>query len=142
MPTQLSPSGCSPSTLNQSCSHQKNCLQNLMKLHKNTPEPFIFFMAGSLSATANIHIRQLSLFGMITRLPDNILHVFAHSKLASDPDSSSSWFIQIQHLCTKYSLPSPLSLLTNPPTKSTYKNLIKKKLVDFWQQELRDETKT
>ena len=57
-----------------------------MKLHQKTPEWFIFFMAGSLGATVYIHLMQLSLFGMITLLPDNILHKIALSKLASEPD--------------------------------------------------------
>ena len=57
-----------------------------MKLHQKTPECFILFMAGSLGATVYIHLMQLSLFGMITLLPDNILHKIALSKLASEPD--------------------------------------------------------
>ena len=118
-------------------SHQKNCLQNLQKLHQNTPECFILFMAGSAGATANFHTRQLSLFGMITRLPNNILHKLAESKLYSEADNSSSWFIQIRHLCIQYNLPSPLSLLANPPTKSAFKSLVKKKVLDYWQSKLR-----
>ena len=46
--------------------------------------------------------------------------------LPNCPDKSSSWFIQIRHLCSQYSLPSPL---------------VKKKVVDFWQQKLREQAK-
>ena len=98
-------------------SHHKNCLQNLMKLHPNTPEPYILFMAGSLGAKADVHLKQLSLFGMITRLPNNIIYKIAFTKLSSDPDSSSSWFVQVRKLCAQYGLPSPLSLLSSPPSK-------------------------
>ena len=102
-------------------SHHKKTLLNLQKLPRKTPECFVMFLAGSIGATANLHIRQLGLFGMITRLPDNILHKIAMNKISSEPDSSSSWFVQVRHLCTQYGLQSPLSHLLNPPTKQIVK---------------------
>ena len=51
--------------------------------------------------------------------------------------SSMSWFVQIRDICLKYSLPHPLSLLQNPPTKATYKHLVKSKVLDYWENELR-----
>ena len=127
------------SEINVLHSHHSKSLLNLQKLHKNTPESFILFMAGSTGLTASLHTRQLSLFGMITRLPENILFKFAQKKLYSEPDNSSSWFVQVRNLCTKYKLPSPLFLLANPPSKSSFKNLVKKKVLDFWQNLLRSE---
>ena len=120
-------------------SHHKNILQNLQKLHKNTPESFILFMAGSIGATATVHMKQIALFGMICRLPENILNKIAAHKLHSEPDNSSSWFVKIRHLCIKYALPSPLFLLSHPPPKSSFKNLVKKRIVDFWQEKYRTE---
>ena len=110
-----------------------------MKLHPNTPEPYILFMAGSLGAKADVHLKQLSLFGMITRLPNNIIYKIAFTKLSSDPDSSSSWFVQVRKLCAQYGLPSPLSLLSNPPSKCTYNSTVKKHVVDYWEQLMRNE---
>ena len=120
-------------------SHHKNCLQNLMKLHPNTPEPYILFMAGSLGAKANVHLKQLSLFGMITRLPNNITYKIAFTKLSSDPDSSSSWFVQVRKLCSQYGLPSPLSLLTSPHSKCSYNSLVKKHVLEYWEEFMRSE---
>ena len=117
-------------------SHHKNSLLYLQKLHKNTPESFILFMAGSTGLTASLHTRQLSLFGMITRLPENILFKVAQNKLSTEPDSFSSCFVQIRHLCKQYGLPSPLLLLSNPPSKASFKNLVRKKILDFWQTKL------
>ena len=84
--------------LNILFSHHKNTLQNLQKLYRNTPECFTLFMAGSPGASAAVHIKQLSLFGMILRLPGSILHRIAKSKLYSEADESSSWFVQIRQL--------------------------------------------
>ena len=137
-------SGVAALTLNKSemsilHTNHKNVIQSLQKLHKKTPECFSLFLGGSLGATATTHLRQLALFGMICRLPENILNAIARDKLYSEPDSSSSWFVQIRHLCTQYSLPSPLFLLYNPPPKSSFKTLAKKRIVDYWQEHYRSE---
>ena len=120
-------------------SNHKNVLQSLQKLHKNTPECFIMFMGGSLGATAIVHMKQLSLYGMICRLPENILNRIAAHKLYTEPDNSSSWFVEIRHLCQQYALPTPLFLLAHPPPKQTFKSLVKKKNVDYWQKKYRTE---
>ena len=123
-------------------SHHKNILQNLLKLYHNTPECFTLFMAGSPGATASIHIKQLGLFGMLLRLPGTILHRIAKKKLHSSPDESKSWFIMIRHLCFKYNLPSPLFLLSHTPSKTSFKSLVRRKVIDFWQTKLRDDAST
>lgn len=97
-------------------------------------------MAGSPGATASIHIKQLGLFGMLLRLPGSILHRIARKKLHSAPDDSNSWFIQIRHLCVKYNLPSPLFLLSHTPSKTSFKSLVRRKVIDFWQTKLRDDS--
>ena len=54
--------------------HHKNILMKLMKFPDKTPDQVVFFLAGSLPAEGLLHFRQLSLFGMIRHLSDNILH--------------------------------------------------------------------
>ena len=54
--------------------HYKVSLERLQRLYKATPAPVVFFLAGSLPAPGLLHLRQLSLLGMIARLgPDSIL---------------------------------------------------------------------
>ena len=117
--------------------NHKQIIQSLQKLNHNTPECFILFMGGTLGASAAVHIKQLTLFGMICRLPDNVLNKIAAHKLHTEPDNSSSWFVEIRQLCNQYSLPSPLFLPAHPPPKSSYKSLVKKRVVDFWQHKYR-----
>ena len=119
--------------------HLKEVLQNLQRLHKKTPECYVNFMAGNPGATALIHIRQMSLFGMVCRLHDSILHRLASHLLLTEPDNSRSWFVSIRHLCAMYDLPSPLSLLSSPPTKDALKTLVKKKFIDHWQKKFRSD---
>ena len=105
--------------------HYKETLEALQKLYQLTPEPVVFFLAGSLPFPAHLHIRQLTNFAMICRLPENILHKFANFVFTSLPDSCPSWFKQIKTLCYQYDLPHPILLLQTPPIKSTFFQKVK-----------------
>ena len=110
-----------------------------MKLHDKTPDTFVYFISGSLPAAALVHMRQLGLFNMICHLPNNIMNRIAKHALMTEPDTSRSWFIQIRRLCDMYDLPSPLVLLTDPISKDKLKNLVKSKVMDYWEKILRHE---
>ena len=114
-------------------SYVKTTTQNLLKLHPKTPEPFVFLISGTLPGEAVLHLRQLSLFLMICRLPDNILHAVAHQELLS-PRTSKTWFGQLEEVCFQYALPHPLQLLEYPPERENFKKLVKLKVADFWKQ--------
>ena len=46
-------------------SHVKETFSRLLKLHPKTPSPVVFFLAGRLPGEAQLHQKQLMLFGMI-----------------------------------------------------------------------------
>ena len=120
--------------------HYKLKLESLQHLHKATPQPVVYFLGGSLPLPALLHIRQLSLLSMIAQLgPEHILHQHACRVLTHRCPSPHSWFHQVGQLCSQYHLPAPLSILTDPPTKSSLKRLIKSRVVDFWETKLRAE---
>ena len=106
-----------------------------MKLHENTPECVVFFLAGSLPGSALLHLRQLSLFGMISRLSQNILRSIALDMLVEAKTTCYSWFQQIRNICVQYQLPHPLTILENPPSKGVFKKLCKLKVVEYWRNE-------
>ena len=110
--------------------HQKETLQNLLRLLSNTPQPVLYFLAGSLPEEALVHLRQLSLLGMITRLQGSTLHKHALNSLDSKP-SSASWFHRVRDLCLQYQLPHPVFLLSaaTPLSKEAYKSQ-----QGFWEQ--------
>ena len=75
---------------------------------------------------------------MVSRLDSSsILHRHATFVLSNAKPSSHSWFLQIRDLSMKYSLPDPLTILTNPPSKASFKRSTKAKIVDFWETKLR-----
>ena len=58
--------------------HVNLTTENLLKLHPKTPEPVVFFQAGKLPGEALLHLKQLTLFGMICHLGGgNILNNLA-----------------------------------------------------------------
>ena len=117
--------------------HYKSSLESLQKLYPKSPASFVLFMAGSLPGTAIIHLRQLTLFSMICRMPSDPLNLHARYTLVSSKPSTHSWFHQIRDLCLQYCLPHPMVLLDNQPTKEQFKKLAKTHVHDFWETKLR-----
>ena len=116
----------------------KRTLQNILKLSVNSPSALVYFTAGSLPATAILHLKQISLFSMICRLEGDPLNQLAWQVLHKY-QSPQSWFVQVRNLFLQYHLPHPLLLLQNPPDKEAFKKLAKAKVVDFWERKLRAE---
>ena len=122
--------------------HYKVKLENIQKLHQKTPDCVVHFLAGSLPASALLHLKQLTLFGMISRLPGNILHRIGKYILTTSSDSSKSWFFHKRTISQRYGLPHPLLLLESPLTKTAFKNLIESKVLDYWENSLRESAST
>ena len=102
------------------------------------------FLAGSMPATALLHLKILGLLVMISRLgPGNILHQHGrHVLLNPDRENvSKSWFVNTRLLCQQYSLPDPLLIQQSPPTHYYWKNLTKSKVLDWWQVKIQGEAK-
>ena len=119
--------------------HYTGTLRKLLKACPNTPRSFVHFMCGSLPASAFLHLRQLGLFCMITRLPDDPLNLQARHVLTTHPPTSKSWFMKVRSLCLQYDMPHPLQLLNNPLSKDAFKKLSKSKVINHWEIFLRSE---
>ena len=122
--------------------HHKVNLQRLQRLHQATPECVVFFLGGSLPGTGILHLRMLSLLGMIARLgDDHILHKHGRHTLLNQENNnvSKSWFTEMRCICKDYKLPDPLLVLQSPPGVYYWKNLTKSKVLDWWQIKLRGE---
>ena len=93
-------------------------------------------LAGSLPFPALLHIKQLGLFSMITREPNNILHSMAKYMLTTLPENTRTWCGKIRDLCYMYGLPHPLALLNEHPGKEAFKNETKLKVQEYWHSKL------
>ena len=116
--------------------YYKGCLEGLMKLYMKTPACVVYFLAGSLPASALMHLSMFSLFSMLVRLVDSPLARLARHCLTSSPLPPKSWFTVLNNLCALYELPSALTFLESPPPKAAMKTLVKKKVIDFWEKKL------
>ena len=120
--------------------HYTNTLLRLLRLHDKTPRSVVHFLAGSLPASALLHMRQMGLFSMICRLDSrNLLYVCANEIFTNDQCHRSSWFRQIYNICDLYSLPEPHSIFNSPPPKNQLKLIVRKKVISHWEKILRDE---
>ena len=54
--------------------HHKDTLRSMQRVLQNTPQTVTCFLTGSLPGTAILHLRQMTIFGMITRLGGSLLH--------------------------------------------------------------------
>ena len=119
--------------------HFKRHMERILKVHSSTPDCFVWFLAGCLPVEALLHLRQMSLFSMVARLRDGDNPLANHARyiFSSAKPSSRSWFLQLQSIFLKYSLPHPICFLNNPPSKQSFKHLAKSAVVDYWEQTLR-----
>jgi hypothetical protein len=115
----------------------KRTLLGLLKIPVNTSPSIVYYISGTLPASALIHLRRLSLFGMITRLKDDPLHMHAIQVLLTSSACPKSWFVGVRDLLLQYQLPHPLVLLGSPQSKERFKNLVKSKVLDYWHTKLR-----
>ena len=115
----------------------KNTLVNLQKLSPRTPPCVTYFLGGHMPATALLHVRQLTLFGMVCHQRDSVLYKILEYQITTARISNGSWVMKIRQLCIQYDLPSPMSLLLEPLPKPHYKALVKSSVLSYWLVKLR-----
>ena len=99
-------------------------------------------MAGCLPAVAVVHLKMLSLLGMISRLEaGSILQEIGRNALLSATPNKKSWFIKIREICTQYCLPDPLLVLQDEMSKEAWKNKCKATILSYWGNRLRGQSK-
>ena len=121
--------------------HHRVTMCRLQKLPSTTPDCVVYFLAGSLPCTALLHLRQLSLLGMLARLGETSpLQVKGRQVLLSqNPSASKSWFLEVRTISQQYGLRDPLLVLQSPPTKESWKRECKAKVISWWEVRLRGE---
>ena len=121
--------------------HHKDTIKRIMKLPEDTSDCAVFFIAGSLPSTAILHLRILSLFSMICKLPGNILQSVGFSALTVAKPSARSWFQEVRNLCIQYNLPHPINLLQSPEQPEKFKAVCKANVMEYWHARLSRKTR-
>ena len=73
----------------------KKTTRNLQKLMPSTPACVVAFLGGVLPGTAVLHLKQLGIFGMITRKKGSILWRHGLHVLTVSRPTAQSWFQQV-----------------------------------------------
>ena len=79
--------------------HHREINSNLQRLLPATAGSVIYFLAGSLPGEALLHLRQLSIFGMISCLKNSLSHQVASTLLSSNVVPAKSWIFQSWEHC-------------------------------------------
>ncbi|CAG2187006.1 unnamed protein product [Mytilus edulis] len=111
----------------------KKCIKQLLSLPTSTATPAIYILSGQLPIEGQIHKKILSLFGNISRQPQNSLEKqIAYRQLLMKTDDSNSWFIIVKTILAKYNLPSALYLLDSQIQKLKWKTMVNKEVSKYW----------
>ena len=122
--------------------HRKS-LKGFLHLSKSAPTPAIHFLLGELPIEGKIHRYMLSLFFGVWSNPKTKIYQVVKYLLESSSENSTTWSINLRHICKMYGLEDPLSCLSrNAPSKQTFKEMIKTKITAFHEKELKLQAST
>ncbi|MEW8544949.1 MAG: hypothetical protein AB2693_15595, partial [Candidatus Thiodiazotropha sp.] len=115
----------------------KKLLKQILSVPSTTADPAVYILSGLLPAEALIHKRLLSLYGNITRLPENSIEKrLARRQLEVKSFASHSWFVVVKKVLILYDLPSAEALLQNPLGKIEWKKQFNVAVNKYWTEKI------
>jgi hypothetical protein len=122
---------------------QRKTIRSILKLSKTSCIPALHFLTGELPIEGKIHRDVFSLLFSVWTNPNTKIFDIVKYLLKNSTDNSRTWSIFIRQLSIKYGLSDPLVCLnSDPPEKSTYKELVLTKITSFYERELRENSLT
>ncbi|KAK3105639.1 hypothetical protein FSP39_002449 [Pinctada imbricata] len=122
--------------------YQRKILKQLQTLPERTASAAVLALVGAKPIEAHIDTKKIISFLNITKDPTSIEHNLATRQLIVKSHDSSSWFINVKALLSKYDLPDPLYLLRHVRDEkglNHWKKQAKIQINDFWQLQRRIE---
>ena len=115
----------------------KKTLKHILSLPTNTADPAPFILTGIIPAEGLIHIKALTFFGNICRLPaDSIERKLAERQLSIKCENSNSWFIAVKQLLVRYNLPCAFNILSDTPKKDPWNRLVSTHVNKYWAERI------
>ena len=122
---------------------QRKILKSFLYLSKTASTPAIHFLTGELPVEGQIHRDIFSLFYNVWTNPTTKIYKIVHYLLQNSEENSRTWAVHLRYLSKMYNLEDPLSCLErDPPSKSSYSELVKTKITQFHEKELRAKAET
>ena len=116
--------------------YQKRILKQLQGMADNTASAAVYLLSGVLPITAALHIKTLMYYRHTISDPNSVEYALARRQLVLKDESSSSWYIYVEKLAHQYGLPSPYELLQHLPTKTRWKQMVKRQIHTHWKTKL------
>ena len=117
---------------------QRKLLKSILKLSSTAPTPAFHFLTGELHVEGKLHRDVFSLFFGVWNNPDTKIYEILKYLLKTSLDNSRTWAVHLRHLCKRYGLEDPLVYLSkDPPTRSSWKELIATKITAYFENKLR-----
>ena len=101
--------------------YQKKMFKMLQSLPENTATSGVYLLLGKTPIEGQMDRRYISTFHDIATKKHMVEHQKAKRQLLMKDDTSNSWFIKINQICQKYSLPSALDMSQTTKKKITLK---------------------
>jgi hypothetical protein len=115
---------------------QIKTLKQLQWLPDRCAGSAVYLLLGAEPIQQQIDKKILTLFGQITRDPDTLEFQIAQRQISIHEINSTSWFSLVLKLLLRYDLPTALEVLTSPLTKTQWKNMIDKKINQYWMKHI------
>ena len=117
--------------------HRKS-LKGFLHLSKTALTPAIHFFLGELPMEGKVHRDMFSLFYGVWSNPDTKIYQIVKYLLATSSENSTTWAINLRHICRIYNLEDPLTCLRkDAPSKSEYKETVITKILAFHEKEMK-----
>ena len=118
---------------------QNRILRKIQHLPESTATVALHLLAGIPPVQATIERSTLMLFRNLVDQKSTKEYEIIERQLAMKDHKSTSWVVHVKELLTKYDLPSAFVVFQSPPSKSTWKRLVKKTVENFWLTKLKHE---
>ena len=112
-------------------------IRSLQSFPSYTATPAVYLLAGILPIEGLLHLRMLSLLGMIFRSENHTL-INISLRQSTKPSNSKSWFAKIATLLIQYNLPSILEVAEAKLSKNIWKKQCKQAVCGFWSAQLKE----
>ena len=114
-------------------------LRQIQSLPDSTAMSAVYLLIGCIPLRAKVHQRMLTLLNTILNRTGSVEFDIIERQLAMKHLKSKSWTAQLRLILHQYSLPSPLELLDNTPTKVMWKRQVKNAIQNYWYRKLKED---
>jgi hypothetical protein len=112
---------------------QRKILKHLQGLPDRTSVA-VYSLIGAEPIETLVDKNYLSLFMNIIWSPESVEYDILRRQLAMSTDRRSSFTLIVREIIDKLKLPNINYLMANPPTKRTWKSLVKKAVATYWKE--------